>query len=313
MYPRVTTRSGGPHEEAPARARRRRRRRTAASAGGWATVGLSSLPPDRPEGRTTVADRHHRAPARPDAARRRDAGAPHPRRQRQRSSRRSPRTPTGKPGVYHTVVAFPESGTYSLRGLRRLRAPTAAPRRTRSRPSTIGASGWRLVPVPAGRASQSALALALAALLLARRSRRASPSRRPSPDRGGCMKKLLAASSSLRSPLRRRRRAGRPRRPAGCWATVGLTPLPQPGLQAGEPWIVTIRVLQHGRTPLAGAKPEIRIRNGRQADRLQRQGTRARRSYRARVVFPAAGRCVAHRVRRLRAALRERAHVQVRH
>ena len=79
--------------------------------------------------------------------------------------------------------------------------------------------------------------------------------------------------------------------PAGCWATVGLTPLPKPGLQAGQPWIVTIRVLQHGRTPLAGAKPEVRIRRtgGKllvfEARALARVG-----SYRAKVVFPAAGR-----------------------
>jgi hypothetical protein len=79
--------------------------------------------------------------------------------------------------------------------------------------------------------------------------------------------------------------------PAGCWATVGLTPLPKPGLQAGQPWIVTIRVLQHGRTPLAGAKPEVRIRRtgGKllvfKARALERVG-----SYRAKVVFPAAGR-----------------------
>jgi hypothetical protein len=77
----------------------------------------------------------------------------------------------------------------------------------------------------------------------------------------------------------------------GCWATVGLSSLPKPGLQAGEPWVVTIRVLQHGRTPLAGAKPEVRIRNkaGKlivyKARALARVG-----SYRARVVFPAAGR-----------------------
>jgi hypothetical protein len=77
----------------------------------------------------------------------------------------------------------------------------------------------------------------------------------------------------------------------GCWATVGLSSLPKPGLQAGQPWVVTIRVLQHGRTPLAGAKPEVRIRNNAgklivyKARALTRVG-----SYRARVVFPAAGR-----------------------
>ena len=55
---------------------------------------------------------------------------------------------------------------------------------------------------------------------------------------------------------------------------------------------MTIRVLQHGRTPLAGAKPEVRIRRtGGTLIVLQGDGARPRvGSYRARVVFPAAGR-----------------------
>ena len=78
---------------------------------------------------------------------------------------------------------------------------------------------------------------------------------------------------------------------AGCMATVGLSSMPQPGLKAGDPWVVTIRVLQHGRTPMPDAKPEVRIRNAKgklfvfKARPLARVG-----SYRARVVFPAAGR-----------------------
>ena len=78
---------------------------------------------------------------------------------------------------------------------------------------------------------------------------------------------------------------------AGCWATVGLSSLPKPGLQAGQPWVVTIRVLQHGRTPLAGAKPEVRIRNkAGKLFRFRAAPTAKVGSYRARVVFPAAGR-----------------------
>lgn len=78
---------------------------------------------------------------------------------------------------------------------------------------------------------------------------------------------------------------------AGCWATVGLSSLPKPGLQAGQPWIVTIRVLQHGRTPLAGAKPEVRIRKqGGKQIVFRARATARVGSYRARVVFPAAGR-----------------------
>ena len=78
---------------------------------------------------------------------------------------------------------------------------------------------------------------------------------------------------------------------AGCMATVGLSSLPKPGLQAGQPWGVTIRVLQHGRTPMPDAKPEVRIRNAAgklftfKAKKTDRVG-----SYRARVVFPRAGR-----------------------
>ena len=77
---------------------------------------------------------------------------------------------------------------------------------------------------------------------------------------------------------------------AGCMATVGLSSLPKPDLRAGEPWTVTIRVLQHGRTPMPNAKPEIRVRNSAgklfrfKAKRTERVG-----SYRVRVVFPAAG------------------------
>ena len=78
---------------------------------------------------------------------------------------------------------------------------------------------------------------------------------------------------------------------AGCMATVGLSTTPKAGHPAGLPWIVTIRVLQHGRTPMPDATPEVRIRraNGRlltfKTAALARVG-----SYRARVVFPRAGR-----------------------
>jgi hypothetical protein len=78
---------------------------------------------------------------------------------------------------------------------------------------------------------------------------------------------------------------------AGCMATVGLSAMPKPGLQAGQPWVVTVRVLQHGRTPMADAKPEVRIRNT--AGKLfvfKTTKTKVVGSYRARVVFPKAGR-----------------------
>jgi hypothetical protein len=78
---------------------------------------------------------------------------------------------------------------------------------------------------------------------------------------------------------------------AGCMATVGLSSMPKPGLAAGTPWVVTIRVLQHGRTPMSNAKPEVRIRNA--AGKLfvfKGRATATVGSYRARVVFPKAGR-----------------------
>ena len=77
---------------------------------------------------------------------------------------------------------------------------------------------------------------------------------------------------------------------AGCMATVGLSSLPKPGLAAGEPWIVTIRVLQHGRTPMSDARPEVRIRSSKgKLIRFRARPTGRVGSYRARVVFPAAG------------------------
>ena len=78
---------------------------------------------------------------------------------------------------------------------------------------------------------------------------------------------------------------------AGCMATVGLDSTPKAGHPAGKPWVVTIRVLQHGRTPMSDAKPEVRIRNA--AGKLfvfKAKPTARVGSYRARVVFPKAGR-----------------------
>ena len=78
---------------------------------------------------------------------------------------------------------------------------------------------------------------------------------------------------------------------AGCMATVGLSSLPKADPAAGQPWVVTIRVLQHGRTPMSDAKPEVRIRNA--AGKLfvfKARKTKVVGSYRARVVFPQAGR-----------------------
>ena len=78
---------------------------------------------------------------------------------------------------------------------------------------------------------------------------------------------------------------------AGCMATVGLSPLPRDGHPAGKPWVVTVRVLQHGRRPMPDARPVVRIRNA--AGKLlafRAARTKVIGSYRARVVFPRAGR-----------------------
>jgi hypothetical protein len=89
---------------------------------------------------------------------------------------------------------------------------------------------------------------------------------------------------------------------AGGWATVKLSSLPN-GLSAGEPWVVDITVLQHGRTPVDGLKPTVTIRKVGAARTLSADSrlvgsesrTFATRStdrtgvYRARVVFPSAG------------------------
>ena len=77
---------------------------------------------------------------------------------------------------------------------------------------------------------------------------------------------------------------------AGCMATVGLSSQPKAGIAAGQPWVVTIRVLQHGITPMSDAKPEVRIKrtNGKLIVFRSTKTTRVG-SYRARVVFPRAG------------------------
>lgn len=84
---------------------------------------------------------------------------------------------------------------------------------------------------------------------------------------------------------------------AGGWATVKLSSTPK-GLSAGEPWIVDITVLQHGKTPVDGLKPTVTIRKvARSTSAVSKSGVRtfATRQtggegvYRARVVFPTAG------------------------
>jgi hypothetical protein len=87
---------------------------------------------------------------------------------------------------------------------------------------------------------------------------------------------------------------------AGGWATVKLSSSPK-GLSAGEPWVVDITVLQHGLAsqPLCCLKPTVTIRKvaaARSASSsspvtktFRAKATSRIGIYRARVVFPRAG------------------------
>ncbi len=78
---------------------------------------------------------------------------------------------------------------------------------------------------------------------------------------------------------------------AGGWATVGLSSTPD-GLRAGEAWVVDVEVLQHGMTPLRFIEPQVVLRDAHGAGPppVAARPTSKAGIYRARVVFPAAGR-----------------------
>ncbi len=76
---------------------------------------------------------------------------------------------------------------------------------------------------------------------------------------------------------------------AGGWATVGLSSTPD-GVAPGTPWNVDITVLQHGRTPLTGVQPVVRISSGDQRREFKAVPTGKPGVYRAAVVFPSKGR-----------------------
>jgi hypothetical protein len=76
---------------------------------------------------------------------------------------------------------------------------------------------------------------------------------------------------------------------AGGWATVELGEAPS-GLVAGEPWRVELIVKQHGKTPLAGVKPSVRIDDGAGTVRtFHARPTGKVGHYVAEVTFPAGG------------------------
>jgi hypothetical protein len=78
---------------------------------------------------------------------------------------------------------------------------------------------------------------------------------------------------------------------AGGWATVGLSSLPPTGLKAGQPWPLDITVLQHGRTPLDGVSPVVRIRddNGKVVSTFTATPTGKTGVYHTVVRFPGSG------------------------
>jgi hypothetical protein len=75
----------------------------------------------------------------------------------------------------------------------------------------------------------------------------------------------------------------------GGFATAGLSSTPD-CVAPGQPWKVDITVLQHGRTPLQGLTPRVRIRSGSTAREFTATPTGKPGGYRAEVIFPKAGR-----------------------
>lgn len=76
---------------------------------------------------------------------------------------------------------------------------------------------------------------------------------------------------------------------AGGFATVGLSSLPA-GTAAGETWTVDLTVKQHGRTPLEGVTPVVRVVGGDgPAREFAARPTGTPGVYRADVVFPGEG------------------------
>jgi hypothetical protein len=142
-----------------------------ASAGGWATVGLSSLPPTglkagQPWPLDITVLQHGRTPlagVAPVFRIRDDKG---------KLVSTFTATPTAKTGVYHTVVRFPSSGTYSYEVYDNFETYGGAQTHT-FKAVTIGDAGTGSFPfllVGIGGAI-AALGLATATTLLVRRSR----------------------------------------------------------------------------------------------------------------------------------------------
>jgi hypothetical protein len=77
---------------------------------------------------------------------------------------------------------------------------------------------------------------------------------------------------------------------AGCFATVGIEPLPTE-VAAGETWTVDVMVRQHGVTPMPDATPTVLVKSETGAERaFPAVRTEQVGRYRADVIFPSSGR-----------------------
>ena len=144
-----------------------------ASAGGWATVGLSSLPPSGLEPNqawpvdVTVLQ-HGQTPLAgvTPVVRIRDGGG--------NVVESFTATPTGKTGVYHAVVRFPGEGTYSYEVYDGFGTYGGARTHT-FKPVEIGAPGGSFPTIPLGLALVAGIGLAGAAILYRRRAPEPAP------------------------------------------------------------------------------------------------------------------------------------------
>lgn len=140
-----------------------------ASAGGWATVGLSSLPPSGLEANQAwpvdiTVLQHGQTPLAgvTPIVRIRDGGG--------KVVESFTAKPTGKTGVYHAVVTFPGEGTYSYEVYDGFVTYGGAQTHT-FKPVEIGAPGDSFPYLPLGVALGLALSLAAATIVYRRRDR----------------------------------------------------------------------------------------------------------------------------------------------
>lgn len=137
-----------------------------ASAGGWATVGLSSLPSGTAAGSTWSVDltvlQHGRTPLEGIAPVLTISNG-------EGETRNFTGVATGKPGVYRVDVVFPSSGTWSYK------VWDDFSRTHTFKPVQIGAPGDSFPYLPLGLALALAVGLAAATVVYLRRGREPAP------------------------------------------------------------------------------------------------------------------------------------------